>query len=84
MFNHEVEAVQLEADAVQLEVEVEVEVERVVERDDDHWASQFDGDTGQFYRPPAAPARLQRQAADGWVRAALGQVKLGRSSSLGA
>ena len=37
-------------------------------RDSDLDPSQFDPDTGKYFQRPLAPARLQRAAADAWVR----------------
>lgn len=42
-----------------------------VERDGDCSSDNYDPDTGEFFSPPTAPARHQKQAADKWVSAAL-------------
>lgn len=53
------------AKPVPLEVPV-LESIRVRERDLD--PSQFDTDTGEYFQRPPPPVRLQRAAADAWVR----------------
>lgn len=42
-----------------------------VERDGDCSSDNYDPDTGEFFSPPTAPTRHQKQAAERWVKSAL-------------
>ena len=47
------------------------DLETVRVRDSDLDATLYDTTTGEYFRPPPAPARLQKQATDRWVKVAL-------------
>lgn len=45
-------------------------------KDDDLDPALYDADTGEYFKPPPKPARLQKQAAEMWVSAALNSRQL--------